>query len=67
MYVPAAKSWLGGATDARGVIAAASQQTIEKELAIKHPMHKKKIVLALTDLLVGCAHLCCKPDESCLD
>ncbi|KAL0884108.1 hypothetical protein ABMA27_016127 [Loxostege sticticalis] len=53
VYVPAAKSWLGGATDARGVIAAASQQTIEKELAIKHPMHKKKIVLALTDLLGG--------------
>ncbi|CAH0759365.1 unnamed protein product [Diatraea saccharalis] len=52
VYVPAAKAWLG-ATDTRGVIAAASQQTIEKELAIKHPLHKKKIVLALTDLLGG--------------
>ncbi|XP_045520093.1 liprin-beta-1 isoform X3 [Pieris brassicae] len=52
IYVPTAKTWLG-ASDAKGVIAAASQQAIEKELAIKHPMHKKKIVLALTDLLGG--------------
>ncbi|XP_047517798.1 liprin-beta-1 isoform X2 [Pieris napi] len=52
IYVPTARTWLG-ASDAKGVIAAASQQAIEKELAIKHPMHKKKIVLALTDLLGG--------------
>ncbi|XP_028163796.1 liprin-beta-1 isoform X2 [Ostrinia furnacalis] len=53
VYAAAARSWLGGAPDARGVIAAASPQTIDKELAVKHPMHKKKIVLALTDLLGG--------------
>ncbi|CAH2979886.1 unnamed protein product [Chilo suppressalis] len=53
VYVPAAKAWLGATPEARGVMAAASQQTIEKELAIKHPLHKKKIVLALTDLLGG--------------
>ncbi|XP_049888109.1 liprin-beta-1 isoform X2 [Pectinophora gossypiella] len=52
-YVPAARTWLNAAPDARGVIAVASHHTIEKELAIKHPMHKKKIVLALTDLLGG--------------
>ncbi|XP_075972231.1 liprin-beta 1 isoform X2 [Anticarsia gemmatalis] len=53
VYVPAAKAWLGASPDARGLLAAASHNTIEKELAIKHPLHKKKIVLALTDLLGG--------------
>ncbi|CAK1551960.1 unnamed protein product [Leptosia nina] len=53
IYVPAARSWLGSTSDARGIIAAASHHSIEKELSIKHPMHKKKIVLALTDLLGG--------------
>ncbi|XP_013185764.2 liprin-beta-1 isoform X3 [Amyelois transitella] len=53
VYVLNARAWLGSTPDARGVIAAASHQTIEKELGIKHPMHKKKIVLALTDLLGG--------------
>lgn len=52
-YCAAARSWLGATTDGKGLIAAASHQAIEKELAIKHPMHKKKIVLALTDLLVS--------------
>ncbi|XP_073966707.1 liprin-beta 1 isoform X2 [Choristoneura fumiferana] len=52
-YVPAARAWLGATPDARGVIAAASHNAIEKELALKHPMHRKKIVLALTDLLGG--------------
>ncbi|XP_072942080.1 uncharacterized protein Liprin-beta isoform X4 [Epargyreus clarus] len=52
-YVPAARTWLGAADSARGVLAAASPATIEKELAIKHPMHKKKIVLAVTDMLGG--------------
>lgn len=51
-YVGAARSWLSAAPDARGVLASASHAAIEKELAIKHPLHKKKIVLALTDLLV---------------
>ncbi|XP_062527869.1 liprin-beta-1 isoform X25 [Bombyx mori] len=49
-YAPAARAWLG-AGDARGVLANASHSTIEKELAIKHPMHKKKILLAIMDLL----------------
>ncbi|XP_026326936.1 liprin-beta-1 isoform X2 [Hyposmocoma kahamanoa] len=53
VYVPPARTWLNATPDARGVIAAASHQQIEKELCIKHPMHKKKIVLALTDLLGG--------------
>lgn len=52
-YVANARAWLGAAGDARGVLAAASHATIEKELAIKHPLHKKKIILALTDLLVS--------------
>ncbi|KAJ0179481.1 hypothetical protein K1T71_005193, partial [Dendrolimus kikuchii] len=52
-YVGAARAWLGAAGDARGVMANATHHTIEKELAIKHPMHKKKIVLAITDLLGG--------------
>lgn len=51
--MPAARAWLGATPDARGVIAAASPNAIEKELALKHPMHRKKIVLALTDLLVS--------------
>ncbi|XP_063823732.1 uncharacterized protein LOC135073479 [Ostrinia nubilalis] len=58
VYAAAARSWLGGAPDARGVIAAASPQTVDKELAVKHPMHKKKIVLALTDLLSGLETTC---------
>ncbi|XP_053600468.1 liprin-beta-1 isoform X2 [Plodia interpunctella] len=53
VYVPNARSWLGAVADGRGVIAAASYHTIEKELGIKHPLHKKKIILALTDLLGG--------------
>lgn len=53
MYVSGARAWLGAAPDARGVLAAASHHAIEKELAIKHPLHKKKILLALTDLLVS--------------
>ncbi|CAG4941335.1 unnamed protein product [Colias eurytheme] len=52
-YTPAARTWLGSSPDARGVIASASPGNIEKELGIKHPMHKKKIVLAITDLLGG--------------
>ncbi|KAJ2950464.1 hypothetical protein O0L34_g8708 [Tuta absoluta] len=52
-YIPPTRSWLNGSPDSRGVFAAASHQVLEKELAIKHPMHKKKIVLALTDLLGG--------------
>ncbi|CAG5039705.1 unnamed protein product [Parnassius apollo] len=52
-YVAAARTWLGATPDAKGVIASASHNTIEKELAIKHPMHKKKILLAITDLLGG--------------
>ncbi|XP_068627876.1 liprin-beta-2 isoform X2 [Battus philenor] len=52
-YVPAARAWLGATPDAKGMMANASQSTIEKELAIKHPMHKKKIVLAVTDLMGG--------------
>lgn len=52
-YAPAASTWLNGSPDARGIIATASHSTIEKELGIKHPLHKKKIVLALTDLLGG--------------
>ncbi|XP_037297235.1 liprin-beta-1 isoform X2 [Manduca sexta] len=51
-YVPAARAWLSAGNE-RGVLAAASPHTIDKELAIKHPMHKKKIVLAITDLLGG--------------
>ncbi|CAH2062973.1 unnamed protein product, partial [Iphiclides podalirius] len=55
VYVAAARAWLSAAPVAtsRGVIANASPATIEKELAIKHPMHKKKIVLAITDLMGG--------------
>ncbi|XP_045533847.1 liprin-beta-1 isoform X2 [Papilio machaon] len=52
-YVSAARAWLGAAPDSRGVLANASHATIEKELAIKHPMHKKKIILAVTDLMGG--------------
>ncbi|XP_059062004.1 liprin-beta-1 isoform X2 [Achroia grisella] len=52
-YIPAARTWLGATPSARGVLAAASHNTIEKELVIKHPMHKKKIVLALIDLMGG--------------
>ncbi|CAB3235915.1 unnamed protein product [Arctia plantaginis] len=52
-YVGNARAWLGASPEARGALAAASHNTIEKELAIKHPLHKKKIVLALTDLLGG--------------
>nr|XP_049696984.1 liprin-beta-1 isoform X2 [Helicoverpa armigera] len=52
VYVAGARAWLSG-TNERGVLAAASHNTIEKELAIKHPLHKKKILLALTDLLGG--------------
>ncbi|XP_063375228.1 liprin-beta-1 [Cydia amplana] len=50
-YVPAARAWL--APLERGALAAASHAAVEKELALKHPMHRKKIVLALTDLLGG--------------
>ncbi|KAL4714394.1 hypothetical protein ACJJTC_017689 [Scirpophaga incertulas] len=50
-YVPAAKAWLSNSSP--GTFASASHSTIEKELAIRHPMHRKKIVLALTDLLVS--------------
>ncbi|XP_026747356.1 liprin-beta-1 isoform X2 [Trichoplusia ni] len=53
VYAGAARAWLGAAPDARGVLAAASHAAIEKELAIKHPLHKKKILLGLTDLLGG--------------
>lgn len=53
VYVPAARTWLGASPDARGQLAAASHNAIEKELAIKHPLHKKKILLGLTDLLGG--------------
>lgn len=53
VYAGAARAWLGAAPDARGVLAAASHAAIEKELAIKHPLHKKKILLGLTDLLVS--------------
>ncbi|KAH9641876.1 hypothetical protein HF086_011626 [Spodoptera exigua] len=53
VYVPAARTWLGATPDARGQLAAASHNAIEKELAIKHPLHKKKILLGLTDLLGG--------------
>lgn len=52
-YVAAARAWLSAApTSSKGVLANASPATIEKELSIKHPMHKKKIVLAVTDLMV---------------
>ncbi|XP_041973006.1 liprin-beta-1 isoform X2 [Aricia agestis] len=51
-YVTAARAWLAHTQD-KGVIASASSAAIEKELAIKHPMHKKKILLALADLLGG--------------
>ncbi|XP_052758259.1 liprin-beta-1 isoform X2 [Galleria mellonella] len=53
VYVAAARAWLSASPSARGLLAAASHHTIEKELAIKHPMHKKKIVLALIDLMGG--------------
>ncbi|CAH0628716.1 unnamed protein product [Chrysodeixis includens] len=53
VYAGAARAWLGAAPEARGVLAAASHAAIEKELAIKHPLHKKKILLGLTDLLGG--------------
>ncbi|KAJ8725163.1 hypothetical protein PYW07_016121 [Mythimna separata] len=53
VYVAGARAWLGATPDARGVLAAASHNAIEKELAIKHPLHKKKILLGLTDLLGG--------------
>ncbi|XP_045763639.1 liprin-beta-1 isoform X5 [Maniola jurtina] len=52
-YVGLARTWLNASPDARGLLASASHTTIEKELAIKHPLHKKKIVLALSDLLGG--------------
>ncbi|KAM3968214.1 LOW QUALITY PROTEIN: liprin-beta 1 [Aphomia sociella] len=52
VYLPAARAWLGGIPE-RGLLAAASHHTIEKELGIKHPMHKKKIVLGLIDLMGG--------------
>lgn len=51
-YCSAARAWLTSATDARGVLANATPHHIEKELAIKHPMHRKKIVLGITDLMV---------------
>ncbi|VVC91694.1 unnamed protein product [Leptidea sinapis] len=51
VYVSPARAWLSNSD--KGVMAAASSNTIEKELGIKHPMHKKKIMLALTDLLGG--------------
>ncbi|CAH0721538.1 unnamed protein product, partial [Brenthis ino] len=53
MYVANARAWLSASPDARGLISTASHHTLEKELAIKHPMHKKKIILAITDLLGG--------------
>ncbi|CAG9563273.1 unnamed protein product [Danaus chrysippus] len=66
-YVPAARVWLSSnnppsspttqapqtQTPTKGRLANASSATIEKELAIKHPMHKKKIMLAITDLMGG--------------
>ncbi|XP_034825125.1 liprin-beta-1-like isoform X1 [Maniola hyperantus] len=52
-YVGLARTWLNASPDARGLLASASHTTIEKELAIKHPLQKKKIVLALSDLLGG--------------
>ncbi|XP_039745592.1 liprin-beta-1 isoform X4 [Pararge aegeria] len=52
-YVGLARTWLNASPDARGLLASASHSAIEKELAIKHPLHKKKIVLALNDLLGG--------------
>lgn len=50
-YSAAARGWLTAATESKGVFAAATSHTIEKELGIKHPMHKKKILLGITDLL----------------
>ncbi|XP_048481121.1 liprin-beta-1 isoform X3 [Plutella xylostella] len=49
-YVPAARTWLNATPDARGVIAGANASTVERELGIKHPMHTKKIMLALADM-----------------
>ncbi|GBP56936.1 Liprin-beta-2 [Eumeta japonica] len=53
VYCSAARAWLSASPDARGLIATATPGAIEKELAIKHPMHRKKIVLALLDLQGG--------------
>lgn len=59
MYVPAARAWLGPTVGGRGIIATALPTTIDNELNIKHPMHKKKIVLALSELLVRHVHYVC--------
>ncbi|CAH2092193.1 unnamed protein product [Euphydryas editha] len=48
-YVPAARAWLRG--EARGALAAAPPAALERELQLRHPLHKKKIVLALADLM----------------
>lgn len=55
-YVPAARAWLG---DTRGALAAAPAAVLERELALRHPLHKKKIVLALADLMVIPSLLLC--------
>uniref|UniRef100_A0A3B3QVP2 PPFIA binding protein 1a n=1 Tax=Paramormyrops kingsleyae TaxID=1676925 RepID=A0A3B3QVP2_9TELE len=46
MYVPQARHWvLSGQT-----LLQASQQDLEKEMGIKHPLHRKKLQLALQSL-----------------
>ncbi|XP_050362563.1 liprin-beta-2 isoform X3 [Nymphalis io] len=50
-YVPAARAWLRGA--ARGALLAAAPAAVERHLALRHPLHKKKIALALADLAGG--------------
>ncbi|XP_047545402.1 liprin-beta-1 [Vanessa atalanta] len=50
-YVPAARAWLAGA--APGALHAAAPAALERHLALRHPLHKKKILLALADLAGG--------------
>lgn len=49
-YVPAAKTWITSAGGERGIVATATVQQIEKELALRNPMHRKKILLSIMDL-----------------
>ncbi|XP_077287457.1 liprin-beta 1 isoform X2 [Arctopsyche grandis] len=49
-YSADAKKWLTNPAGNKGILATATPHQIERELNIKNALHKKKIVLALTDL-----------------